>query len=125
MLIITVNKSRKRRFLTSKRIISSILFPVEPRVHLGDIPSRSIIDLISKLKSISGNGMNIKIFIESKEGYHGFKMISIGKAEGKYDIFESSNSSIDEKLAEAGIVPSFAKKAKVVTIQQLKKHGEN
>ncbi len=117
MLIIVVNKSRKRRFLTSKRILSSILFPVEQRVHIGNVPSRTIADLIKKLKSISGNGMNIKMFVESNEGYHGFKMISIGKKESKYDIFERSFSRIDEKLVEAGLIPNILCQEKPVCKQ--------
>ncbi len=105
MLVIIYNKSRKRRLRTSRRILSSILFPINDRLHIGNIPSRTVIELIKKLKEKAGKGTNIKFFIESKEGYHGFKMIAIGKKEEKFDIFEDSNSNIDKKLIKEKIIP--------------------
>ncbi len=107
MLIIVFNKSRKRRLKQTKRILSNILFPVYDRLHLGNIPSRNIIDLIKKLKTHSGSGTNIKIFIESKEGYHGVKLISIGKKDEKLRIMELSKSKIDEKLIKEKIIEKY------------------
>lgn len=104
MLIVIYNKSRKKRLKTTKRILSSILYPVYDRLHIGNIPSRTIIDLIKKLKKHSEVGTNIKIFIESKEGYQGFKLISLGKKESKLEIFELSKSNIEEKLIKEKII---------------------
>ena len=110
MIIVVYNKSRKRRLKKTKRILSSVLFPINQRLHIGNIPSRTIIDLIKKIKLISGQGLNVKIFIESKEGYNGFKLIQIGKQEEQYEYLELSNSKIDEKLIKDKIIkkiPNF------------------
>jgi hypothetical protein len=106
MLVVVYNKSRKRRLKQTRRVLSSILFPIEKRLHIGDIPSRNIIDLIKKLKESSGIGLNIKFFIESKEGYKGFKLISLGKKNELLEQFEISSSKIDEKLIKNKIIKS-------------------
>lgn len=104
MIVIVHNKSRKRRLKTTKRILSSIIFPIAERIHIGDIPSRSIIDLIKKLKENSGSGVNINFFIASKEGYHGFKLVQIGKNEEKFKILELQSCKIDDMLIKEKII---------------------
>ena len=113
MIVVVYNASRKRRLKKSKRILSTILFSVNHRLHIGNIPSRNIVDLIKELKKISGNGTSIKIFIESKEGVNGFKVIQIGKQEDKYEKLEMTKSKIDDKLIKEKIIkniPYFFKK---------------
>lgn len=113
MIVVVHNNSRKRRLKKTKRILSSVLFSVNHRLHIGDIPSRSVIDLIKKIKEISGQGLSVKIFIESKEGYNGFKVIQIGKKDEKYEILEMTSSKIDGKLLKEKIIkeiPNFSNK---------------
>ncbi len=105
MLIVVVNKSRKRKFLQTKKLFSSVLFPVTKRIHVGDLPVRVIIQLIKDTKKISSRGMNVKFFIESKKiGYMGFKCIEVGKKESYYDRVVNAVSRIDKKLIKEKII---------------------
>ncbi len=113
MIVVVYNNSRKRRMKKTKRILSSILFPVNHRLHIGNISSKNIVELINKIKDISGQGLNVKFFFESKEGYNGFKLIQIGKKEEKYEILENVESKIDDKLFKNKIIkeiPNFFSK---------------
>ena len=53
--------------------------------------------------------MNIKIFIESKEGYNGFKLINIGKKETKLQNMLFAKSNIDDKLIKNNIIKPYFK----------------
>lgn len=46
MKIIVYNNSRKKRFRTTKRIVSSLLPSVNPRLNIGRLPRR-VIDKIN------------------------------------------------------------------------------
>ncbi len=109
MITIVINKSRKRKLKQTKRVLSSLLFRINHRTHIGDIPSRVLIKLIKDLRKYSGRGINIKVFIESKEGYNGFKLIEIGKNEDNFEMLTNSSSKIDDKLKKEGIIKTKPK----------------
>lgn len=88
MRVLVFNKSRKRRFRSTKRIISSVLPSISNRLNIGDIPKRVLEKMILNLKSVAGKGTAIEIFIENKDGYHGFEVYFIGKVNSKVDVFE-------------------------------------
>lgn len=79
MIVIVHNKSRKKSFRTTKRIISTVLPAIDIRINLGDIPERVLNTLIEELRKTVNRGTNIKIFIKKHNGFSGFKMIEIGK----------------------------------------------
>lgn len=88
MRVLIFNKSRKKRFRKSKRIISSVIPSISNRLNIGDVPQRVINELIAQLKSISGKGTAVEIYIENKSGYHGFEIVFIGKRNRNTEIFE-------------------------------------
>lgn len=88
MIILIYNRSRKKRFRSTKRIISSVLPSISNRLNIGSIPKRVIESLILDLKKISGRGTAIEIYIENKDGYNGFELCTIGKFNKRLDIFE-------------------------------------
>lgn len=98
MNIIIINYSRKKSFRKTKRVVSSVLPSITNRVNFGNIPKRVIIKLIKDLKSLVSKGVIIKVFIESKEGYRGFKCIEIGKKDFKYEFWINTASSIDKDI---------------------------
>lgn len=88
MIILIYNRSRKKRFRSTKRVISSVLPSISNRLNIGNIPKRVIEELILDLKKFSGRGTAIEIYIENKDGYHGFEICMIGKFNQRLDIFE-------------------------------------
>lgn len=89
MRILVLNRSRKRKFRSTKRIITSVIPSITNRLNIGDIPQRVIIQLIKDLRLISGRGTSIEIYIEDKSAYHGFKLFQIGKKMSHVEIFTS------------------------------------
>lgn len=87
MKIIVYNNSRKKRFRTTKRIVSSLLPSVNPRLNIGRLPRRVIEQLICDLKKHSGRGCYIEIYIENNNGYHGFEIVNIGKKSPNLELF--------------------------------------
>lgn len=88
MKVLIYNRSRKKRFRSTKRIISSVLPSISNRLNIGNVPKRVIEQLILQLKMVSGRGTAIEIYIENSDGYHGFEVVFIGKKNSKVDIFE-------------------------------------
>lgn len=87
MIVLIFNKSRKKSFRRTKRIISSVLPPLSNRLNIGSIPRRIILQLIDDLKKVVNRGTKIEFYIEDSDGYMGFKMVSIGK-KSKESFFE-------------------------------------
>ena len=79
MNVLIYNKSRKKSFRKSKRIISSVLPQISNRVNIGNIPKRIAIKLVEDLRKSVNRGTEIEFYIEDLDGYMGFKMIPIGK----------------------------------------------
>lgn len=88
MRVLVLNKSRKKRFRSTKRIVSAVLPSITNRLNIGDVPKRVILELITQLKLKSGKGTSIEIYIENKSGYHGFEVVFIGKRNYNSEIFE-------------------------------------
>lgn len=103
MLILILNNSRKKSFRQTKRIISSVLPTITNRLNVGNIPKRIIIDLIKNLKSKTNRGTSIQVFIEESSGYHGFKLVQIGKLKKHLDLFEIE-TKIDKELISNNIL---------------------
>ena len=105
MLIIIVNQSKKKSFLKSKRLISSVLPEINPRLNLGDIPKRVLMKLLKDLRTSASRGTSLKIFMASKQSYHGFKCVEIGKPSYHLEPFTLSSSTFDTELFELGFKP--------------------
>ena len=103
MLILILNNSRKKSFRQTTRIISSVLPTITNRLNVGNIPKRIIIDLIKNLKSKTNRGTSIQVFIEESSGYHGFKLVQIGKLKKHLDLFEIE-TKIDKELISNNIL---------------------
>lgn len=98
MNIIILNLSKKKSFRQTKRMISMVLPSITNRLNIGDLPSRVIIKLIKDLKSKVNRGTNIKIFVESKEGFRGFKCFEIGKKNFEFEFWINSKSFLDKDI---------------------------
>ena len=98
MNIIILNLSKKKSFRQTKRMISMVVPPITNRVNIGDLPKRVIIRLIKNLKEKVNRGTNIKIFIESKEGFRGFKCFEIGKKSNDFEFWINSKSFLDKEI---------------------------
>lgn len=103
MIVLILNRSRKKKFRSTKRIISSVLPSITNRLNIGDIPQRVIIQLIKDLKMKAGRGISIEIYIQDKTAYHGFKLVQIGKKMNHVDIF-TSPSKFDLTLLNNGLL---------------------
>lgn len=103
MIILVLNRSRKKSFRSSKRIISSVFPSITNRLNIGDIPQRIIIQLIKDLKLKANRGTSIEIYVQDKTGYHGFKLIQIGKVKSHVDLF-TIPSKFDMTLINEGLM---------------------
>ncbi len=82
MNVLIFNKSRKKSFRQTKRLISAVLPQISNRLNIGDIPKRVILKMIEDLRKIVNRGTCIEIYIEDRSGYMGFRLINIGKIKG-------------------------------------------
>lgn len=103
MIVLILNRSRKKSFRGSKRIISSVLPSITNRLNIGDIPQRIIIQLIKDLKNKVNRGTSIEVYIQDKSSYHGFKLVQIGKVNKKVELF-TIPSKLDLTLINEGII---------------------
>lgn len=103
MLILVLNRSRKRKFRSTKRVITSVLPSITNRLNIGDVPQRVIIQLIKDLKVFSGRGISIEVYIQDKSAYHGFKLVQIGKKTPQVEIF-TMPSNFDLTLVNNGLL---------------------
>lgn len=104
MITLILNRSKKRKFRSTKRIITSVIPSITNRLNIGDIPQRVIIQLIKNLKLKSSRGICIEIYIQDKSAYHGFKLVQIGKKFNHVERF-TSPSKLDLTLINNGILP--------------------
>lgn len=103
MLILILNRSRKKSFRNSKRMISSVLPSITNRLNIGNLPKRIAFQLIKDLKKKVNRGTSIEFYIEDKSAYHGFKLIQIGKVNKKVELF-TIPSKLDLFLINEGIL---------------------
>ena len=103
MRILVLNRSRKRKFRSTKRIITSVIPSITNRLNIGDIPQRVIIQLIKDLRLLSGRGVSIEVYIEDKSAYHGFKLFQIGKKMNHVEIF-TTPSKLDLTLFNNNLI---------------------
>lgn len=90
MYVVIQNKSKKKVFRKTKRLITSIIPLVDKRLNIGDIPERILFQLIDDLKRMSSRGMNVKIFIYNKQNSFKFDLIEIGKKEKYLNLFKNN-----------------------------------
>ena len=95
MIIIILNKSKKKSFRTSRRIINKVLPRVDLRLNVGNIPLRVLVKLVDDLKKTTTKGTSIKIFVENKNGYHKMNIIQIGTKHSYLEIFEMTKSNYE------------------------------
>lgn len=99
MIVIIINRSKKKAFRSSKRKISELFQPITNRVSIGDVPKRILIQFILGMKLSVTKGTSVQVFFESKNiGYRGFKCIQIGKRRLHFENFEFAESLIDKEL---------------------------
>lgn len=108
MNVLIYNKSRKKSFRKSKRIISSVLPQISNRVNIGNIPKRIAIKLVEDLRKSVNRGTKIEVYIEDLDGYMGFKMFAIGKKTG--DSFFGIKTKLDEFFQPVKKIISTPKK---------------
>lgn len=107
MLVVILNQSRKKSFRKSKRKIASVLPNAVPRVHLGDIPKRVLFSLIEDLRKTASRATQIKIFVQDRAGYHGWKCIEIGRHSFNLDSFVFIESTLHNELADLGWLTKY------------------
>lgn len=102
MRIVAINLSRKKAYRKSKRILASVLPTITIRTHLGDMPRRAIWALVQKLRETANRGTRLQLFIEDRDGYHGWKCLEIGKHTNQVNPFVYGPSAMDNELVERG-----------------------
>ena len=118
MLVVILNLSRKKSFRKSKRKLASVLPNAMPRLHLGDIPKRVLFSLIDDLRKTASRATQIKVFVEDRAGYHGWKCIEIGRHSFHLESFVFTESTLHDELADLGWLskyPSLKQKRKDLT----------
>lgn len=103
MLITVLNKSKKKAFRKSKRIINAVIQPINNRVSISSVPKRVLFELISNLKKSVTKGTSVEIYIEDKEGFRGVKCIVVGKNYGN-TLFTQTPSGLDKSLKALKII---------------------
>jgi len=98
------NKSKGKQFRATKRIISEVLPFVDIRLNIGNIPLRVLLKLIKNLRLVSRRGTCVQIFFKANEGYHGFKLVEVGRKCEWLDRFRYCDSAIDDALKTVGVV---------------------
>ena len=107
MLVVILNLSRKKSFRKSKRKLASVLPSATPRMHLGDIPKRVLFPLINELRKTASRGTQIKIFVEDRAGYHGWKCVEIGRHSFHLESFVFTESTLHNELADRGWLSKY------------------
>lgn len=79
MEVIVINKSKKKSFIKTKRIINTLLPQVDLRINIGDLPLRVFEKMVEELRKSVNRGTEIKVFIKENGGFCGYKLIEIGK----------------------------------------------
>lgn len=103
MIILILNRSRKKSFRSTKRMISAVIPSITNRLNMGDVPKRIAMEMIKNLKMKVNRGTSIEVYIQDKSGYHGFKLIQIGKVKSHVEEF-TCPSKLDIYLMAEGIL---------------------
>jgi hypothetical protein len=103
LITLILNRSRKKSFRRTKRLITAILPSISNRVNIGDIPKRVLVELVKNLRHATTKGVCIQLFFEEKQGFRGFKCIEFGTKSSRVLNFVNVSSNFDLDLAAKGI----------------------
>ena len=100
-----MNRSRKKAFRRTKRMVSAVLPSISNRVHIGDVPKRVLLELVKNLRHGTTKGVCIQLFFEEKQWFRGFKCIEFGTKTPRLLDFVNTDSRFDLDLAAKGLLP--------------------
>jgi len=98
-----MNRSRKKAFRRTKRVVSALLPSISNRVNIGDIPKRVLLELVKNLRHGTTKGVSIQLFFEEKQGFRGFKCIEFGTKSHRVMDFVNVDSRFDLDLVAKGL----------------------
>ena len=98
-----MNRSRKKAFRRTKRMVSAVLPSISNRVNIGDLPKRVLVELIKNMRHGTTKGVSIQLFFEEKEGFRGFKCIEFGTKMRHLEDFVNTDSDFDLDLQAKGL----------------------
>ena len=70
-----VNRSRKKAFRRTKRMVTAVLPSISNRVNIGNLPKRVLLELVKNLRHGTTKGVCIQLFFDERQGFRGFKCI--------------------------------------------------
>ena len=98
-----MNRSRKKSFRRTKRMVTAVLPSISNRVNIGDVPKRVLLELVKNLRHGTTKGVCIQLFFEEKQGFRGFKCIEFGTKSLRLLNFVNVDSRFDLDLAAKGL----------------------
>ena len=104
MITVVMNRSRKKAFRRTKRMVTTVLPSISNRVNIGDIPKRVLLELIKNLRHGTTKGVCVQLFFEEKQGFRGFKCIEFGTKSFRWQNFINVDSRFDLDLAAKGLL---------------------
>ena len=104
MITIVMNRSRKKAFRRTKRMVSAVLPSISNRMNIGDLPRRVLLELIKNLRHGTTKAVSIQLFFEEKEGFRGFKCIEFGTKRSGLQDFVQVDSRFDLDLMAKGLL---------------------
>jgi hypothetical protein len=99
-----MNRSRRKAFRRTKRIVAAVLPAISNRVNIGDIPKRVLLELVKNLRHGTTKGVCIQLFFEERQGFRGFKCIEFGTKSFRLLDFINVDSRFDLDLAAKGLL---------------------
>jgi hypothetical protein len=93
MKIVVYDNSRGKAYKKTKRIFRSLLIEISNRCYIGNLPSRTIKDLLCNVKRKLSKLSDILILVEQIDGFHGWTGYHYGKpiSKIKYENFLKTN----------------------------------
>jgi hypothetical protein len=104
LIAVVMNRSRKKAFRRTKRLVTTVLPSISNRVNIGDVPKRVLLELVKNLRHGTTKGVCIQLFFEEKEGFRGFKCIEFGTKSYRVKDFVNVDSRFDLDLAAKGLL---------------------
>ena len=104
VIAVVMNKSRKKAFRRTKRLVSAVLPSISNRINIGDVPKRVLLELVKNLRHATTKGVCIQLFFEEQQGFRGFKCLEFGTKSYKFFDFVKTDSSFDLDLAAKGLL---------------------
>ena len=83
MNVVVYDKSKGKCFRKTRRLFSMFLININDREYVGDIPARTVMQLVKDVGRMVGKNSDVLILISKSDGYHGWFGYHFGREECK------------------------------------------